>query len=52
MKKSQELLTLVSGEGITLSGDFASGYSAEAWVLGEYIVIIESTNYTYNSCCC
>lgn len=41
------IATLVSGEGITLSGNFASGYSAAVGA-GEYIVIIESTNYTYN----
>ena len=37
----------VSGTAITLNGDLANGYSAKVGA-GEYIVIIESTNYTYN----
>lgn len=37
----------VSGTAITLNGNLASGYSATVGA-GEYIVIIESTNYTYN----
>ena len=37
----------VSGTGISLNGDATNGYSAEVGA-GEYIVIIESTNYTYN----
>ena len=41
------IATQVSGEGITLSGNLANGYLATVGA-GEYIVIIESTNYTYN----
>ena len=37
----------VSGTAIPLSGNLANGYSATVGA-GEYIVIIESTNYTYN----
>lgn len=37
----------VSGTAITLSGDLEHGYKATVGA-GEYIVIIESTNYTYN----
>ena len=37
----------VSGTAIPLSGNLADGYSATVGA-GEYIVIIESTNYTYN----
>lgn len=37
----------VSGTPISLTGNFENGYSATVGA-GEYIVIIESTNYTYN----
>ena len=37
----------VSGTPYSLNGDLANGYSATV-PAGEYIVIIESTNYTYN----
>lgn len=37
----------VSGTPYSLNGNFANGYSATV-PAGEYIVIIESTNYTYN----
>ena len=37
----------VSGTAITLNGNLKNGYSATVGA-GEYIVIIESTNYTYN----
>ena len=37
----------VSGTPYNLNGDFTNGYSATV-PAGEYIVIIESTNYTYN----
>ncbi len=41
------IATQVTGAGIPLTGNYANGYSAEVGA-GEYIVIIESTNYTYN----
>ena len=37
----------VSGKAIDLTGNETNGYSATVGA-GEYIVIIESTNYTYN----
>ena len=37
----------VSGTAISLTGNLATGYSTTVGA-GEYIVIIESTNYTYN----
>ena len=37
----------VSGTAIDLTGNLTNGYTATVGA-GEYIVIIESTNYTYN----
>ena len=42
-----KIATQVTGEGISLTGNKTNGYSAQVGA-GEYIVIIESTNYTYN----